>query len=68
MVKEIGHTISPEVKIHPAFLRFAEICAEIGFGQIDCLKIENGLPVFVETTKGSIILPGARITKKTKLV
>lgn len=56
-----------KVEIHPAFVTFAEICARINFGKIDCLQIQNGLPVFVETTKG-FILPEAKITKKEKLV
>lgn len=55
-------------KIHPAFLKFIEICAQINFGTIDRLEIQDGLPVFVETTEGAIILPGAKITKKQKLV
>jgi len=54
--------------IHPAFLKFIEICAQINFGQIECLQIQNGIPVFVETTEGTIVLPGAKITRKQKLV
>ena len=57
-----------DTKIHPAFLKFIEICAQINFGDIKCLQIQNGLPVFVETTEGTIVLPGAKITKKQKLV
>ena len=56
-----------KVEIHPAFVTFAEICAKIDFGQIESLQIQNGIPVFVETTEG-FILPGAKITKKQKLV
>lgn len=56
------------VEIHPAFLKFIEICAELGFATIERLEIQNGLPVFIETTEGAIILPGAKITKKQKLV
>ena len=54
--------------IHPAFLKFMEICAQINFGRIECLQIQNGLPVYVETTEGTITLPGAKIIKKQKLV
>lgn len=54
--------------IHPAFLKFIEICQQINFGQIECLQIQNGIPVFLETTEGTIVLPGAKITKKQKLV
>lgn len=57
-----------EAKIHPAFLKFIKICASINHGTIKCLQIANGLPVFVETAEGTIVLPGAKITKKRKLV
>lgn len=54
--------------LHPAFVKFIEICRQINFGQIERLQIQNGLPVYAETTEGTIILPGAKITKKHKLV
>lgn len=57
-----------ENEIHPAFQRFIEICAEINFGRIECLQIQDGLPVYVETTEGTITLPEAKIIRKQKLV
>lgn len=57
-----------ENNIHPAFLKFMEICAEINFGRIECLQIQNGLPVYIETAEGIITLPRAKIIKKQKLV
>ncbi len=60
-------SVELENEIHPAFLKFIEICAQINFGKIECLQIQNGLPVFVETSEGIITLPGAKIIKKHKL-
>jgi hypothetical protein len=34
--------------IHPAFVKLIEICNSIGFGEIQALKIADGVPVFVE--------------------
>ena len=34
--------------IHPAFLKFMELCRKINFGVIKELKIQDGLPVFVK--------------------
>lgn len=64
----MAQSTNKPIGIHPAFLRFMEICAQINFGQIERLQIQDGVPVFIETTEGSIILPGAKITKKVKLI
>lgn len=55
-------------EIHPAFLKFIQICADLEYGTIERLQIQDGVPVMVETTEGSIILPNAKIIRKTKLV
>lgn len=55
-------------EIHSAFLKFIEICAEIKYGTIERLQIQDGIPVIIETKLGTIVLPEATITKKTKLV
>jgi len=36
------------LNVHPAFLKFMAICRVINFGDIKELKIQDGLPVFVE--------------------
>ncbi len=55
-----------DAKVHPAFLRFIEICKHINFGTIERLEIQNGLPVFVEVVENSVVQP--KIVKKIKLV
>lgn len=34
--------------IHPAWLALIRHCKEIGFGEIERMKIQNGVPVLVE--------------------
>ena len=36
-----------ELNVHPAFLKFIEICNKINFGVIKELKVQNGIPVFI---------------------
>ena len=36
--------------VHPAWLRLMRYCAELGYGEIDKLKIQNGLPMVAEVT------------------
>lgn len=35
---------------HPAWLAFVRYCQELRHGQIECLKIQDGLPVLAEVT------------------
>ncbi len=41
--------------MHPAWRAFCKFCNELQHGEIECLKIQNGLPVLAEV-----------ITKKIK--
>lgn len=41
---------------HPAWQALMDMCRELGYGEIERLKIQDGLPVFVE-----------KITEKIKL-
>jgi len=36
--------------VHPAWLRLMHYCAELGHGEIEKLKIQNGLPMAAEVT------------------
>jgi len=35
---------------NPAWLRLMEYCAEMGYGEIQSLKIQDGLPIVAEVT------------------
>ncbi|MCU1276356.1 MAG: hypothetical protein JWO48_3787 [Bryobacterales bacterium] len=40
--------------LHPAWLAFLRFCAELKYGEIERLSIQNGLPVLAEMTKKKI--------------
>jgi hypothetical protein len=39
-----------EVSGHPAWVAFVRFCEELRHGEIECLKIQDGLPVLAEVT------------------
>jgi hypothetical protein len=45
---------SSDKLIHPAWRAFVKYCAELDYGQIEILKIQDGLPVFAEITRKKI--------------
>jgi hypothetical protein len=36
--------------VHPVWVRLMEYCAELGHGEIEKLKIQDGLPIAAEVT------------------
>lgn len=40
--------------LHPAWLAFFRFCAELKYGEIERLSIQDGLPVLAEMTKKKI--------------
>jgi hypothetical protein len=40
--------------VHPAWLRLIRYCAELGHGEIEKLKIQDGLPMGAEVTTRKI--------------
>ncbi len=43
-----------ESLLHPAWLVFVGYCRELGFGEIESLKIQDGLPVLAEVTRRKV--------------
>lgn len=39
---------TPAADVHPAWLRLMEYCADLEHGEIEKLKIQNGLPMIAE--------------------
>ncbi len=39
-----------DASIHPSWLRLIRYCAEMGHGEIEKLKIQDGLPMAAEVT------------------
>ncbi len=44
--------------LHPAWSAFIKYCAELQHGEIELLKIQDGLPVLAETTRKKVRFPG----------
>jgi hypothetical protein len=44
--------------MHPAWRAFIEYCAELKHGEIELLKIQDGLPVLAEVVKKKIKFVG----------
>ena len=40
--------------VHPAWLRLMQYCADLGHGEIEKLKIQDGLPMVAEVTTRKI--------------
>jgi hypothetical protein len=40
----------PSADVHPAWLRLMHYCTELGHGEIEKLKIQDGLPMAAEVT------------------
>jgi hypothetical protein len=38
------------ISVHPAWLRLIRYCADLGHGEIEKLKIQDGLPMTAEVT------------------
>jgi len=40
--------------LHPAWIAFVRYCQEMGYGEIERLKIQDGIPVLVEVSRQKI--------------
>jgi len=47
-------TNGPEGSLHPAWVAFVRYCQEMGYGEIERLKIQDGIPVLAEVTREKI--------------
>jgi hypothetical protein len=46
-----GHS---EAALHPSWRAFVQYCQEMGHGEIERLKIQDGIPVLVEVSRQKI--------------
>jgi hypothetical protein len=44
----------PDAILHPAWRAFVNYCADLKHGEIDLLKIQDGLPVLAEITRKKV--------------
>ena len=40
--------------LHPAWKEFVQFCQDLGFGEVENLKIQDGLPVLAEVTRKKV--------------
>ncbi len=40
--------------LHPSWMAFVRYCQELRHGEIECLKIQDGVPVLAEVTKKKV--------------
>lgn len=55
--KAVGAVVrrtDPEQILHPVWHQFVRYCTELQHGQIEVLKIQDGLPVLAEVTKKKV--------------
>jgi hypothetical protein len=50
----VPNEIVGDISLHPAWRAFLRYCRELGHGEIERLKIQNGLPVLAEVVKEKI--------------
>lgn len=43
-----------EAALHPAWMAFVRYCQQMGHGEIERLKIQDGIPVLVEVSRQKI--------------
>jgi len=51
---ESAATRETVTELHPAWQAFIQYCRDLNHGEIDCIKIQNGLPVSAEVIKKKI--------------
>ena len=49
-----AHDASAGTSLHPAWRAFIQFCDELRHGQIEDLKIQDGLPLLAEVTKKKV--------------
>jgi hypothetical protein len=44
-------------KLHPSWVAFVRFCRELGYGEIENLRIQDGIPLSAETIRKKIRFP-----------
>jgi hypothetical protein len=48
--------LQAEEMLHPAWQELMKLCARLGYGEIERLKVHDGLPVLAEITRQKVKL------------
>ncbi len=54
LARRVSDARTSSTGMHPAWLRLMRYCAELGYGEIEKLKIQDGLPMAAEVTTRKI--------------
>lgn len=54
MLVRRGASSRASVDLHPAWVRLIHYCAELGHGEIEKLKIQDGVPVVADVVRGKV--------------
>lgn len=54
MLVRRGAASRASVDVHPAWIRLMRYCAELGHGEIEKLKIQDGVPVVADVVRGKV--------------
>jgi len=49
-----GYAAEHRASVHPAWVAFIRLCRELGHGEIENLKIQDGLPISAEMIRTKI--------------
>ena len=44
----------PSTDVHPAWVRLMQYCSELGHGEIEKLKIQDGVPVIADVVREKV--------------
>lgn len=44
----------PSMDVHPAWVRLMQYCSELGHGEIEKLKIQDGVPVIADVVREKV--------------
>lgn len=56
---------APDGGAHPAWKAFIKYCSELNHGEIELLKIQNGLPMLAEITRKKVKFGDASEQRRT---
>ncbi len=49
-----GRSQGAATSLHPTWQEFLRFCQDLGFGEVENLKIQDGLPVLAEVTRKKV--------------
>ena len=54
MLRRPKSEVRPNTDVHPAWARLMQYCAELGHGEIEKLKIQDGVPIIADVVREKV--------------